>query len=466
MQTGPRTGSDRLRHQWVQSRLVRSFVANSRLTLYWSLGVAGVLVALLFAHVDTLGLSIWAVAITLVILIREWSVRRYRDESTGSAQSRLQAFMAWSSWLWPLSGVLWGSLTLVFFPHAPPSVEFVCMTVLLALPGLAAATFSSHWRAFAGYVDGLIAMVIVALVFGSRGIGGISSDLNLYGLILLAISYWAAVRGSGQRMHNIQRANLELHFDNKALVTSLTEKTSAALDAVAVKNRFIAGAAHDLRQPVHALALYASWLAAEPALVAEIAPKIVRSTRAVDTLFNSLFEFTGLESNSFQPTLQSVDLAAVIQDIELQYTPVALERQLRMRTRVLPMQARSEAVLLKRLIGNLVSNALKNTLHGGVLLACRQHNDRCYIEVWDTGVGIAEEHLETIFQEFYRIPQPGTEEGFGLGLAIVSRLSQLLGHRVSVSSRVGRGSVFRVEMARSVPPSSFTSQSIPCDRAR
>ena len=108
----------------------------------------------------------------------------------------------------------------------------------------------------------------------------------------------------------------------------------------------------------------------------------------------------------------------------------------------------TDPVLLKRLVGNLVSNALRNTRQGGVLLAARHQGNDCLIDVWDTGVGISPEHQQAIFQEFYRIPMQGTEEGFGLGLAIVSRLSDALGYPVSLKSRVGRGSLFRVVMSR------------------
>ncbi len=439
---------DRLRDAWVQQRLVEAFVGNAGLTLYWSLVVIAVLVAMLFRHVDTQALVTWAAAITVTISARQWSVARYKNSAHASPEARLQTFTLVSSWLWPLSGVIWGSLTLVFSPAAPANLEFVCMTVLLALPGIGVATFAAHWRAFAGYADGLIVTMIAALVFRSRGLNDFPAELGFYGVLLLAVCYWAVVRTSGHRMHAIQRANLELQFDNEALVASLTKTTRAALDAVAVKDRFIAGAAHDLRQPVHALALYASWLVAEPALVADIAPKIVRSTRAVDALFNSLFEFTGIENGLSQRSLGSVDLVAVIGDLELQYAPVAVERKLQLRTRTKPARAHTDAVLLKRLVGNLISNALKNTSHGGVLLTCRERGGRCCIEVWDTGVGIAEQHREAIFQEFYRIPHAGTEEGFGLGLAIVARQIELLGHSISFASRVGRGSVFRVEMER------------------
>jgi signal transduction histidine kinase len=111
-------------------------------------------------------------------------------------------------------------------------------------------------------------------------------------------------------------------------------------------------------------------------------------------------------------------------------------------------------VLLKRLVGNLLSNAFKNTHRGGVLMALRRRHGLWRIEIWDSGVGIAKEHQQAIFQEFYRIPLRGTEEGFGLGLAIVSRMSQALGCPVGMASRVGRGSVFWVELHPAALPGS------------
>jgi signal transduction histidine kinase len=180
--------------------------------------------------------------------------------------------------------------------------------------------------------------------------------------------------------------------------------------------------------------------------VEQIAPKIVRSTKAVSDLFNSLFDLAGLESDVLRVHLQEVDLAGLIQDLEAQYVPFARERNLRLRIRASSEKVRSDSVLLQRLVGNLLSNALRNTFRGGVLIAVRKRRGVPCIEIWDTGVGIAKEHQKVIFQEFYRVPLQGTEEGFGLGLAIVSRLSEALGHPVGMASRSGRGSVFWVEL--------------------
>ncbi len=134
-------------------------------------------------------------------------------------------------------------------------------------------------------------------------------------------------------------------------------------------------------------------------------------------------------------------------DLRDQYTPIAQENFLKLRlyTGIAGTHAVSDPVLLKRLLGNLISNALRNTQRGGVLLALRQSAGHWRIEVWDTGIGVDSKYQDAIFNEFYRIPRQGTEEGFGLGLTIAKRLSQVLGCSLQMHSRPGRGSVFRIE---------------------
>jgi signal transduction histidine kinase len=439
------------RDAWVEMKLIQTFMRHAQPALHSASLVIAVIVVILYGHVEPLGLWLWGISITAMTLIRYWVISRYRQKMNGVSGPCLDLFMARHAWTWTLSATLWGALMFLFFLQAPVYHQFICMTVLVALPGFAVGTFSAYLRGFTGYVDALMVTICAALVFFLVEERGQPSSFNTWGMLALALVYWIVIRASGRRFHAVQRSNLELQFDNDALVKSLTEQTRAALEAVEVKNRFIASAAHDLRQPVHALALYASWLAAEPALVAEITPKISRSTRAVNDLFNSLFDFAGLETQALRARPQAVDLASVIQDLQLQYEPVALERHLQLRIRVKQATIWSDPILLRRLLGNLISNAMKNTRQGGVLVAARRRNGLWRVEVWDTGTGIAREHQKAIFQEFYRIPQAGTEEGFGLGLAIVSRLSQALGHPVNMVSRMGRGSMFWLEM-RDEPP--------------
>jgi signal transduction histidine kinase len=434
------------REAWVEMQLIQTFMRNAQPAHYATFIMIVVMVAMLYRHVAPAGLWLWAVAAVAVTLARTLVIKRYQPKLAGVSGPALHAFMARYAWLWPLSAMIWGSSMFLFFLTAPIYEHVVCLLILIGMGSFAISAFSANLRCFVGYINGLGLSVMAALAYQLGVEPGIHASFTTYGLVVLVLTYWVLIRVSGIRFHEAQRTSFELQFDNSALIASLTEKSRAALEAIAIKNRFIASAAHDLRQPVHALDLYAGWLVAEPQFVSQIAPKIVRSTKAVKDLFTSLFDLAGLDSDPLRVHLQEVDMARLVQDLEVQYAPVALERGLRFKTRAAPCQMRSDPVLLKRLVGNLLSNALRNTHRGGVLLALRRRRGVWCIEIWDTGMGIAQEHQQAIFQEFYRISRQGTEEGFGLGLAIVSRLSQALGHPIGMASRPGRGSVFWVEL--------------------
>jgi signal transduction histidine kinase len=438
--------ADLSREEWVEMRLIHTFMRYARPALHSALVLLVVMVAILYRHVEPLALGLWATATAVVTLARYGVISIYQRTLVGVSGPPLHAFMARYGWTWPASAMAWGASMFIYFLKAPVYDQFLCMVVLVGMAGFAVGTFSSWLPCFRSYVNGLGISVSIALLYELVMERGLPSTFNTYGMLALVVIYWAVIRVSGQRFHEVQRVNLELQYDNSTLIKSLTEQSRAALEAVEIKNRFIASAAHDLRQPVHALDLYAGWLAAEPEFVEQITPKIVRSTKAVNDLFNSLFDLAGLEADPLRVNPQDVDLAGLLQDLEAQYAPFARERSLRLRVRGATGQVRSDPVLLQRLVGNLLSNALRNTHRGGVLMAVRRRRGVPCIEIWDTGVGIAKEHQQAIFQEFYRIPLQGTEEGFGLGLAIVSRLSEALGHPVGLASRAGRGSVFWVEL--------------------
>lgn len=436
------------RDEWVNAQLIRTFMRYAGPAQRSASISIMATVAILYGHVSMVGLGFWTLASVAVTLVRYRVIDRYQREFSGVSGAPLEAFMSRYSWAWTLSAIVWGASMFLFFLKAPVYVQFVCMIMLASMAAFAVGIFSSCLSCFTGYLNGMAYTALLAMIYQLVMARGVPSGFNIYAMVLLVLVYWSVVRVAGRRFHEVQRATLEQQFANAELIASLTEKSRAALEAVETKNRFLASAAHDLRQPVHALGLYADWLQSEPQLVEQIAPKIVQSTKAVNELFNSLFDLARLDSEALQINWQPVDLARLVDELELQYAPLALQKGLTLRTHVLPAAlAWSDPVLLKRLVGNLLSNAVRNTLRGGVLLAVRPSGAGWRIEVWDSGVGIAPEHQQAVFQEFYRVTlHEGTEDGFGLGLAIVARLSVALAHPVSLSSRLGRGTVFRLEL--------------------
>ncbi len=456
------------RDDWVDMQLAKSFMRETKRSLPASLAVTWIMAAVLSKAAPMLELLAWVILSNIFMLLRYLVVLQYQSKMRDIAGDALRHFLCKYDILWLSAGLLWGLSSLLFFEKSTGFEQFICGLILVGVSCFSVYSYSSRLTCFFSFTNALSGAAVAVVVYQLLVKQSLPSSSDSLGLIALTVVFHLLVRYFAIHFHSLQRQSLQLKFDNSQLIESLTAKTNAALDAVDNKDRFIASAAHDLRQPVHALNLYASWLVDEPELSPQVAPQIVRCTNAVNDLFNSLFDFSGLNAESPAVDWQPVDLAKLLADLQHQYAPLAQQNGLRLRLHSGDACTRSNAVLLKRLLGNLISNAVKNTRQGGVLLALRQRKARWRIEVWDTGVGIDAEHQEAIFQEFYRVPSQGTDDGFGLGLAIVSRLSEVLGLRVGVRSTIGRGSVFWVEGKRDSPATGFEPPDYksPCVRAR
>lgn len=438
--------------EWVNAALVRSTMRSSGPNRAATAVMIPLYLGVLWDSVSNTWLLLWAVAAALAAVARGFAYRRYVREVEGGAPAVQLAFFEQIKWLWPVSAALWGFTVWLYFDKAPLTIQFIGWLMLAGIAMYAVNTLSARAEVGRQYIN--------ALVFTALGyvVWRVVADLQLQGpyyhywLMALLVIFWQVLHHLLQRLHATHRRNFELQFRNNQLIASLTRQTQAALDAVEIKNRFLASATHDIRQPVHALSLYADWLASEPELVHEMAPKILQATKAVNTLFDSLFDIARLDTGALHLQIENVSLARLLSDVELQYRPIAEAKGLRFRMRPANGAVLSDKVLLQRVVGNLVSNAIKYTERGGVLVAVRQTAQGPQLEVWDTGAGIAPANQRDIFREFYKIPlHEGTEDGFGLGLYIVSRLTHILGHSVSLKSRPGKGSVFRLLLTPAQP---------------
>ncbi|MGE4240578.1 sensor histidine kinase [Ramlibacter sp.] len=437
---------------WVEGELVRSLMRTQRTTQAIGAVLIPLIVGVLWDKRAWPLLLGWAALAVAAAIGRLWALHVYsREVQRRGAVEHVAFFGKWRH-VWTVSAFVWGLATFLYFDRSSLSNQFICWLMMAGLAMFSINSLSSHLRTMQGYLNTLA--VTALAVMGWR----IVVELGLQGptyhwwIVALLVIFWLVLRQAGMRLHVTHRKNYELQYRNNQLIESLTRQTQAALDAVEIKNRFLASAAHDIRQPVHALGLYADWLGAEPELVHEIAPKIVESTKAVNRLFDSLFDLARLDSGKIKLNIAVVDLQRLMHELEVQYRPLAEAKGLRLRMHVRPGTVVSDPILLHRVVGNLISNAIKYTQHGGVLVGTRFTHGARRIEVWDTGLGIAPVHQREIFREFYKVPtHPGTEDGFGLGLYIVARLTQILGHPLSLASRPGRGTVFRLELQPTDP---------------
>ncbi len=232
---------------------------------------------------------------------------------------------------------------------------------------------------------------------------------------------------------------------------------SEAEQANRSKSRFLAAASHDLAQPLNAARLFASSLQVDcedPEEARHLAARIDDSLCGAEELLASLAEVARLESGSLVPQIELVDAAELCQSLAQQFAATAEMRGLQLSTRCPPCWVRSDRVLLRRIVQNLIANALRYTAHGGVLLALRRRGESVLVQVWDTGPGIPAEQQGRVFEEFQRLDarSPWGERGLGLGLSICQRSATLLGHRLGLRSRPGRGSVFEIDLPRCAAP--------------
>jgi signal transduction histidine kinase/CheY-like chemotaxis protein len=233
------------------------------------------------------------------------------------------------------------------------------------------------------------------------------------------------------------------------------ERTHQLESANLAKSRFLAAASHDLRQPLHALGLWIAQLRS-PLGEGERRRLIERIAAAVDEmndLFNVLLDVSKLDAGMLAADLGDFPVLDLLAKIERTFAQTARDKGLSLRVRPARAWVRSDKHLLERIMLNLVSNAIRYTSRGGVLVACRRRGERLRIEVWDTGPGIPDNEQQYIFDEFYQIPDPHRDQrgGLGLGLAIVDRFRRLLDHPIAVRSRLGRGSCFSIEVPLCVP---------------
>ncbi|MDO8318374.1 ATP-binding protein [Rhodoferax sp.] len=256
------------------------------------------------------------------------------------------------------------------------------------------------------------------------------------------------------RLANVQR-DLELQV---ATVThALREKKEEAEQATHAKSRFLAAASHDLRQPVHALGMFVARLAqlSHDATTRHLIDKLNDSVLAMQNLLDGLLDISRLEAKAIQIKLESLPLADLFERLALDLAPLAQDKGLRLRFRSSQVWVKSDPALLYRILLNLVGNALRYTETGGVLVACRRISgaDQVAIEVWDTGMGIAPEHQEAVFKEFYQVDNPARQrsQGMGLGLNIVQRSCQLLNHPLQLVSHQGVGTRFRLTVPQAAP---------------
>lgn len=244
--------------------------------------------------------------------------------------------------------------------------------------------------------------------------------------------------------------------ERKSIAKALEEAKSVAERATVAKSRFLAAASHDLRQPLQTLFLLQGLLtkSVDGEKNRSLLNRLDETLGAMSGMLNTLLDINKIAAGAVQAHVQTFSINELLSRMQTEFSYHAQAKKLELRVVTCNVLIDSDAALLEQMLRNLLSNAIKYTDHGKVLLGCRRHGDTLTIEVYDTGIGIPDGELQSIFEEYHQIDNAARERsrGLGLGLSIVQRLAGLLGHKLSVRSKTDKGSVFRIEIEMRLPP--------------
>ncbi|MBL8352178.1 MAG: hybrid sensor histidine kinase/response regulator [Burkholderiaceae bacterium] len=379
---------------------------------------------------------VWFVAMSAVHFGRWWQVKRWQHQppATPAAGNRVLA--------WAVMGVgVMQSLLVVGVFAGPHTVEHYLVTTHCA--GVAAyAVVATGWR------PKLLAQWI-ALVGGVLVAGWLlQADLIGVAMALMTVSMLATLLAQAAEQERALHRSVSLAWDNEQLAASLRVERDRAQAASESKTRFFAAASHDLRQPLHALSINAFALAmlarrhGEPKIV-KLSDSIERALRQSTGLLDGLLDVSRLDAGSVQAHWSDIDLGPLLDGIASEFRPLAAQGGLALTVERpdAPLVVRSDADLLRRVLTNLLGNALKFTRQGGVTLIARADGERVLLAVEDTGIGISVADQGRVFEEFYQADNPARDrsQGLGLGLSIVRRIAALLDIELQLDSESCRG---------------------------
>ncbi|HUS97422.1 MAG TPA: PAS-domain containing protein, partial [Hyphomicrobiaceae bacterium] len=255
----------------------------------------------------------------------------------------------------------------------------------------------------------------------------------------------ALARANQTLEQRVRERTAELLDVNAALAIAKAKADEASLD----KTRFIAAASHDILQPLNAARLYASALSDRDLAPeeAKIATHIDTSLGAVEEILKTIVDISRMDAGRLEPEFGSVSLSALFARLRVDFEPIAKEKGLRLTIMDSNLWVRTDEKLLRRILHNLIGNAIKYTPAGRVLVGLRRSGETAVIQVFDTGPGIPDDKQEEIFKEFKRLDETaGSARGIGLGLSIVERIGRILSHPIAIRSKISRGSMFSVAL--------------------
>ena len=421
----------------------------------WAIYPGMVLLVLLFltlnAPCNEAAFRTWCVIAAWTWLGIAYHARRWLRRSFDPASAR--RLMRELKVAYGFEGAVWGFLLWATLDSCSPMQTTLAISSIAGVVASRMMLLSSVPEVFLIYIAAAgVVWVAKALTF---------NGLPLYALGAAGVLYVITLVFQARVHARMLEKSIRLRFENEDLLDRLNAQIAIAETARreaeaanAAKSKFLAAASHDLRQPAHAQGLYLDLLSRTDLdrRQHDLLDNVRMLAGASAEMLDTLLDYSRIEAGAIEPSARDFPLQPLLNRIEREFGPQADAKGLVYRTRDTKLAAHSDPKLVELILRNLVSNALRYTQAGGVLVGCRRRDGAIELAVWDTGIGIAADQHAAVFQEFLQLgnPERDRRKGFGLGLAIVAGLARRLDHRLLLHSRPGRGSVFRLEL----PPAS------------
>ncbi len=337
-------------------------------------------------------------------------------------------------------GCLWGTAGAMFFIKGSLEYQLLILLFIYISASAALLATAAYKPAFYLFIVPMVTPIMILMVLENDFVHYIISSATL--TYLIVIIYF------NSRINKMLMDSLRLRFENESLNKFSQEKYYQAEQANKAKSRFLASASHDLRQPIHAQNLFIGELQCtqQSPHAKKLINNLDTSIKVMSNMFNELLDISKYDAGVVHPILKTFSINTLLNNLSQEFQICANEKQITIRVAPCRLIVKSDPILLARMIRNLISNAIRYTESGHILIGCRRKKNTIRIDVIDTGIGIPENEKTKIFNEHYQIGNSHRDikQGLGLGLSIALKISTLLSHPLSLHSTIDKGSRFSI----------------------
>lgn len=433
---------DKHQHRVMLAR-IKTLSRQRPIVLILNVLVMGICVFVLWSSQAPAHLLTWLflnVALSIVRLM-DWSRHRSIDSLSLVEAQRWLSIITIAAFA---GGSIWGAGAWFFLNAESITVLAFFLITLIGVINGSTVSYAAHFPmvvAFAAPVTLLAALKLSQLNIDYAGLLALTTIAFLVFTIVVGRNYSAAIENA-----------ITLDLKNSELLIEAKHQGELAAQANLEKSRFFAAVSHDLRQPLYATSLLLESLGERLTSIEQkkLHTDIERTHSAVSDMFSSLLEVSQLDSLAVEPNITSFPLSHVFESLSAEFEPSANKKGISLSVDATDAVTCTDRALLLRILRNLLTNAIKFTPGGYVEVAVIENRERITVRIIDTGIGIANHELKSIFSEYYQLDNPERDrsKGSGLGLAVVHRLGQLLSLPISVESTVGKGSCFTIELPK------------------